>query len=62
MATYIVNTGNKKIVHRNDSIQPECRINFIHPNNMEMTDENYTETRPTVYQPCPHCFGQATNE
>lgn len=56
VATFIVNTGNRKIVHRQDAIQPECKVNFIHPNNMEMTDEDYVELYPMIYKPCPHCY------
>ena len=56
MSTFIVNTGTRKIVHKNDSITEKCRIAAIHPNNMEVTDEDYTKKYPMVYKPCPHCY------
>lgn len=52
---YIVNTGQRKIVHFNDNVQPACRIMTIHPNQMEMTDEDYTKKYPAIYTYCPHC-------
>lgn len=52
---YIVNTGNRKVVHIDEEITPECRIMTIHPNQMTMTDEDYTKKYPTTYTYCPHC-------
>jgi len=56
MSKYIVNTGNRKVVHRAAHISPECKVSAIHPNQMEMTDEDYVQTKPSIYKPCPHCY------
>ena len=56
MWRFRVNTGSRKVVHKNDAITEKCRIAAIHPNNMEVTDEDYTKKYPMVYKPCPHCY------
>lgn len=56
MATYIVNTGPEKEVHRTVYTVSACNINLISPRNRLDTDTDYTVTQPAVYDGCKHCY------
>lgn len=56
MATYIVNTGPEKEVHRTAYTKPACNIHLISPYNRLDTDADYTVLYPSIYDGCKHCY------
>lgn len=56
MATYIVNTGPEKEVHRTAHTVSSCKINLISSNHRLDTDSDYTVLYPSVYDGCGHCY------
>lgn len=56
MATYIVNTGPNKEVHRTAYVVSSCRIPEIHPAHRVDTNEDYTVKYPLTYDGCKHCY------
>lgn len=56
MATYIVNTGPEKEVHRTAHTISACNINLISSLNRLDTDTDYTVTQPNIYDGCKHCY------
>ncbi len=56
MATYIVNTGSEKEVHRTAYVKASCNINLISPNNRLDTEADYTVLYPAEYDGCKHCY------
>jgi len=56
MATYIVNTGPSKEVHRTAFVVSACNIPLISPANRIDTDEDWTVLYPLTYDGCKHCY------
>lgn len=56
MATYIVNTGPNKEVHRNAYTVSQCKIGEISSSHRLDTNEDYTVTHSNEYDGCKHCY------
>lgn len=58
MATYIVNTGSNKEVHRTAYTKSNCKISEISTAHRIDTDVDYTEVYPNEYDGCKHCYSE----
>lgn len=58
MATYIVNTGPNKEVHRTAYTVSSCKISDISPNHRLDTEVDYTVLYPSEYDGCKHCYSE----
>lgn len=56
MATYIVNTGPNKEVHRSAYVVSACNIALISKENRIDTDQDWTVLYPATYDGCKHCY------
>ncbi|ETT46294.1 hypothetical protein BSK49_18940 [Paenibacillus odorifer] len=56
MATYIVNSGPEKEVHRSAHTVSACNINLISSSHRIDTDADYTLLYPATYDGCKHCY------
>lgn len=56
MATYIVNTGPNKEVHRTAHVVAGCKISEISSSNRVDTNDDYTVLYPSTYDGCKHCY------
>ncbi|MBD8521427.1 hypothetical protein MKY88_12795 [Lysinibacillus sp. FSL R7-0073] len=56
MATYIVNTGPNKEVHRTAFTVASCKISEISPSHRVDTDTDYTVAYPNEYDGCAYCY------
>ncbi|MGE7113932.1 hypothetical protein [Lysinibacillus sp. NPDC047702] len=58
MATYIVNTGPNKEVHRTAHVILSCKISEISSSNRLDTNDDFTVRYPSVYDGCKHCYAE----
>lgn len=58
MATYIVNTGPNKEVHRTAHVVAACKISEISTSNRLDTNDDYTVLYPSIYDGCAHCYAE----
>ena len=58
MATYIVNKGPNKEVHRTARVETRCKISEISTNHRLDTDTDYTVLYPNEYDGCAHCYAE----
>ena len=58
MATYIVNTGPNKEVHRTAYTITACKIGEISSLHRLDTEIDYTELYPNEYDGCAHCYAE----
>lgn len=56
MATYIVNSGPEKEVHRTAHTVSACNITLISSSHRIDTDSDYTVLYPATYDGCKHCY------
>ncbi|MBU9720576.1 MULTISPECIES: hypothetical protein [Bacillaceae] len=59
MAKFIVNTGERKEVHKATHTKPDCNIDLIGNTNRIDTYVDYTILYPDTYTTCSHCYNEA---
>lgn len=56
MATYIVNIGPNKEVHRTAHVVSACNIHLISSKHRVETNDDWTVLYPNIYDGCKHCY------